>query len=76
MGFLKDPMGSGTRMLKLHVGLKKKKGGADNFIEGRVTKAAFLAQAALDPRTAFREMMTRIPLQASSPGCYWKGHIG
>lgn len=57
---------------------KKKKGGRgeDNFIEDRVTKAAFLAQAALDPGMAFREMMTRIPPQASSPGCYWKGHIG
>lgn len=52
MGFLKDPVGSWTGMLKLHLGLKKKKkrGGAGNFIEGRVTKAAFLAQAALDPR--------------------------
>lgn len=60
------------------MGLKKnlKKGGADNFIGGRVTKAVLLAQASLDPGMAFREMMTRIPLQASSPGCYWKGHIG
>lgn len=48
----------------------------DNFIEGRVTKAAFLAQAALDGGMAFRVMMTRIPPQASSPGCYWKAHIG
>lgn len=68
--------------VKTSCGLKKKKKvGWDSFVESRVTKAAILAQAALrdreqDPGTAFGEAMTRIPLQASSPGCYWKGHTG